>query len=112
MIKCISLLFILRSLKASSVLGDVFILKCTVSRVKSKRCHGKVNSIVDFQASPLSHAQLFNWNQSFLVSVLDYVLVLLNKGNGGSGNEIGPFQTLHVPNLMQMSENNRFSHAH
>ena len=45
---------------------------CTVSRVKSKRCHGKVDSIVDFKPSPLTHAQLFNRNQ----------------GHGGSGNEI------------------------
>ena len=35
-------------LKASSLLGNMFILMCTVSRVKSKRCHGKVNSTVDF----------------------------------------------------------------
>ena len=32
--------------KVSSVLGDVFILMCTVSLVKSKHLHGKVNSSV------------------------------------------------------------------
>ena len=65
------------------------ILMSTVWRVKSKRCHGKVNSIVDFE--PSSHAQLFNRNQSFLVWIIPEppAPILLDKGNGGSGNEIG-----------------------
>ena len=83
---------------------------CTVSRVKSKRCHVKVNSIVDFQQSLLTHAQLFNRNQSFLVPVLDIpeppAPVLLDKGNGGSGNKIGyqlPVQSLNLASLGKLS---------
>ena len=53
------------------------IKRCVYTRVyclavKSNRCRGKVNSIVDFldfQPSPLTQAQLFNRNQSFLVPI-------------------------------------------
>ena len=41
----IILFLILCSLNVSSVLGDVFMLMCTVSGVKIKRFYGKLNSL-------------------------------------------------------------------
>ena len=43
-LKCVSLFLIIRSLNVRSVVGDVFILMCTVTRLKSKHFRGKVNS--------------------------------------------------------------------
>ena len=76
---------ILRSLNVSSVLGDVLILLCTVSRLKSKRFLGKVNSnvFVDFQPSRLTHARLFNRHQTFL----DYSRA--SRGNGRATEALG-----------------------
>ena len=80
LIKCISLLFILRSLKVSSLLGDVFILMCTVSRGKSKRC------LPSRTRSYLTGTRVF-WFRFWIIPEPP-APVLLDKGNGGSANEI------------------------
>lgn len=77
------------SLSVSSVLGDVFIVVCTVSRVKSKRFHGKVNSgyfCWFLTVSP--HARAGQPEPEFWIIPEPAAPVPLDKGNVRSGNEI------------------------
>ena len=87
----LSLFLILRSLNVSSVLGDVFLLMCAVSRVKISVFMAKLTPVFllisnGFPPRTRSHS---TGNQSFMVPVLDYSRASRAHSAGqGYGNEI------------------------